>query len=229
MIAGVDGCKAGWIAILEDDEGRRRSAVFATFADIVATEARLVVIDVPIGIMTRAPREVDTAARRALGERACCVFSAPYRPMLGARTYHEACAIREGIDGKRCSKQAFEIFRKIAEVDSRMTPELQRRVREGHPEITFATLQGGVAIPHKKRSAAGRSARVAALKPFFPELDALVAARRPSGVECDDLIDAYAMLWTARRVEKGIAQRLTGMTSTSGQRDDRGVVAEMLA
>ena len=229
MIAGVDGCRSGWVAILQDAGGNRSIKVFSTFAEILATDIRRIVIDVPIGIMTNEPRQVDRVARRLLGERACCVFSAPYRAMLAARSHPEACSIRESIDGKRCSRQAFELTGKIAEVDALMSGELQSRVREGHPEITFATIQGGVPMPHRKKSAAGRAARLSALRPHFPEIDVVVSARRPAGVAADDLLDAYAMLWTARRVDAGIARRLPDVGGIDDQRDERGVAAEMLA
>src|SRR5438105_4356279 len=133
ILAGVDGCKAGWVAMLEED-GRRRTEVFPEFSTLVRSGDLLVVIDIPIGIMTAVPRAVDRTARQLLGLRGCCVFPAPYRPMLQAKSHAEACAIREAIDGKRCSRQAYEIFGKIAEVDSAMTPQLQGRVFEGHPE-----------------------------------------------------------------------------------------------
>jgi predicted RNase H-like nuclease len=203
--------------------------VFSTFAEVLATDIRLIVIDVPIGIMTNEPRQVDRAARELLGERACCVFSSPYKAMLAARSHPEACSIRERIDGKRCSRQAFEITAKIAEVDALMGRELQSRVREGHPEITFAIMQGGIPMPQRKKSAAGRAARLAALRPHFPEIDVVASARRPAGVAADDLLDAYAMLWTALRVDTGIARRLPGVSGIDDQRDDRGVTAEMLA
>jgi predicted RNase H-like nuclease len=41
----------------------------------------------------------------------------------------------------------------------------------------------------------------------------------------DDLLDAYAMLWTARRIAAGTSKRLPEIA----QLDDRGVRAEMLA
>lgn len=224
MIAGVDGCRSGWVAVL-DDGRERRVEVFATFADLLRTGARTIVIDVPIGLMDDRPRAADAAARKLLRGRASCVFPAPYRAMLGARSHAEACAVRERIDGKRCSRQAFGIFRKIAEVDARMTPELQERVVEGHPEVTFALLRG-TPVEHGKKSAEGRAARVAVLREHFPEVEERVASRRPAGVGRDDLLDAYALLWTASRVVAGAEVRLPGGTV---ERDARGLRAEIVA
>jgi predicted RNase H-like nuclease len=224
ILAGVDGCRGGWIAVVERD-GRRSTEVFRDFAEVVRSEGAIVVIDIPIGIMAAVPRAVDRAARELLGSRACCVFSAPYRPMLQAKSYAEACNVREAIDGKRCSKQAFEISKKIAEVDSVMTPHLQNRVFEGHPEVTFAFMAGGAAVQHRKKSEAGTAARVALLRAHFEEVQAVAEASRPVGVARDDLLDAYAMLWTAKRIAQGTSKRLPEFT----QHDDRGLRAEMLA
>jgi predicted RNase H-like nuclease len=145
--------------------------------------------------------------------------------MLAAGSHSEASAVREGIDGKRCSRQEFEIFRKIAEVDALITPALQARVFEGHPEVTFAFMRGGDPMDDSKKTTAGRSARLTALRKFFPQIDDIAAARRTTGVGRDDVLDAYAMLWTARRIAAGDAVRL----QEEPQRDERGLRAEMLA
>jgi predicted RNase H-like nuclease len=182
------------------------------------------VIDVPIGIMDGMPRAADQAARRMLRHRACCVFSAPYRAMLGARSFEEASAARKRLDGKGCSRQTFGIIGKIAEVDALMSPENQARVREGHPEVTFAVMCDKP-IDERKKTGAGRAARLAALRPSFPDLDDRLVARTPSGVGRDDVLDAYAMLWTARRLVAGTALCLP----EPDQRDSRGLRAEIVA
>jgi predicted RNase H-like nuclease len=224
MIAGVDGCKRGWIAALDDEAGHTRVETYESLRDLLNTRPRLIVIDIPIGLMEMVPRAADQAARALLRHRACCVFSAPYRAMLGAGSLGEACAIRERIDGKRCTQQAFRIIDKIKKVDELMTPAHQERVREGHAEVTFAVMCGGTPIEDRKKSAAGRATRVAVLRPFFPDLDAS-SMRLPQDVARDDVLDAYAMVWTARRVVAGTAHRLPEVE----QRDPRGLRVEVVA
>jgi predicted RNase H-like nuclease len=218
LLAGVDGCRAGWVAAFEDGPPQ----VFATFVEVLRACPGLIVIDIPIGLMDSAPRRVDAAARAFLGRRACCVFSAPHRPMLRARTYTQACAVSERIDGKRCSLQAFGIFPKIRDVDGCMTRGLQKRVFEGHPEVSFALMGSGAPIAQGKKSAAGRASRLAALRPHFPSIDSLTV---PRGAAWDDVLDAYALLWTARRVALGTALRLP---AGAAQRDAKGLRAEIL-
>ena len=220
ILAGVDGCKAGWVAVIEDG-GERRVEIFPGFAAVLRA-ADLIAIDVPIGLTARTPRLADRAARERLGARACCVFSAPYRAMLAARSYRDACAIRRDIDGRSCTRQAFGIFARIAEVDARMTPRLQRRVFEGHREISFALMNGGPALAERKKSAAGVAARARLLARHFREVESI--ARLP-GAGTDDVLDAYALLWTARRAANGKSIRIP----PGIERDERGLRAEIIA
>lgn len=84
QITGVDGCKAGWIAVTAIPEAFETAEV-KTFASFVAVLAELaprsiVAIDMPIGLPERAVkggREADWAAREFLGERRASVFPVP--------------------------------------------------------------------------------------------------------------------------------------------------------
>ena len=115
-IVGVDGCPAGWIALIEQTEGRRITAhVFLTFRDLtVARDAAVIAIDIPIGLTDAGPRDCDERARRHLGpKRGTSVFPAPVRSAVTARTYAEAKAASIRAQKKGISQQAFAIYRKI--------------------------------------------------------------------------------------------------------------------
>lgn len=61
------------------------------------------------------------------------------------------------VQGKSLSRQAFEIISKIREVDDLMTPELQTRVFEVHPELSFwgsKWIAATVRLRHRKIHAA---------------------------------------------------------------------------
>jgi predicted RNase H-like nuclease len=97
---------------------------------------------------------------------------------------------------------------KIADVDGVMTPELQDRVFENHPEVSFHAASNGELLPPKKR-APGRGAREALLRRLgYPELDAWFAPPWPPRARADDLLDACIACWTARRVATEKAQRI---------------------
>jgi predicted RNase H-like nuclease len=79
---------------------------------------------------------------------------------------------------------------------------------EVHPELSFRTLAGEDLAP--KRSPSGAARRRALIAARFPDaLQRLDAVRwRRSEVAADDLLDAYAALWTARRVVAGVHTEL---------------------
>ena len=224
MIAGVDGCRTGWVAALDAGDGRIAVRWFGQFAEILEDEdIGVIAIDIPIGLLRLGPRACDLLARQLLGHRrGASVFPAPIRSMLEARTWKDACAARFRVDGKRCSLQAYAILDKIRSVDQVMTPALQTRVVEAHPEMCFAAMgrAGPIALP--KRTAAGRAERLRRLGGFFPDVHEHL--RRLPGAQLDDVIDAFACLWTARRVLRGDAVRIP----PAPELDARGLRAEIV-
>ena len=131
--------------------------VAGSFSQVLAERFDLVLIDIPIGLPD-GPRDCDVEARALLGPRRSSVFPAPSRELLGARRY-----------AGQCSVQLWNILYKIREVDAAMTPRLQRRVREAHPECSFALLNGGP-LRFSKKTAAGEAERRALLAPEFGQI-----------------------------------------------------------
>lgn len=201
-IVGVDGCKTGWVAAWEVEEGRVEVQRFSTISDILERKPELVVIDIPIGLVETGVRLADQQARTFLKGRGCCVFNAPLRGMLECPDHLTASTLGKQIHGIGISIQTWAIVPKIKEVDDAITSASQGVVREGHPEVSFAEMNGGVAISSKKATAAGRDVRLESLAPHFPDVRAVV--QRHSGLR-EDVIDAFAMLWTARRIRDGSA------------------------
>jgi predicted RNase H-like nuclease len=114
---------------------------------------------------------------------------------------------------------------KIRQVDEAMTPALQARIRETHPEVTFRIL-GGRPLQHKKKRVAGRLERLTILDAkglrFDPQPERIRLGR--SLVAIDDLLDAAACLLTAKRIAEGREQVLG-----DGAVDSRGVRMEIVA
>lgn len=205
-IAGVDGCRAGWLAVIEDGSSR----IFSTFAELIAgLDAGTIAIDIPIGLTDAGPRECDLAARRILGpKRGSSVFPAPIRPALAAASYAEACAISRRVHGKALSAQGWGICRKIAEVDAalRARPELRERVVEVHPEVSFAQWNGAPIVEGKKSLAGAARRRALVASHFGPEAFETVRRRYlRKEAASDDILDAFAALRTAERIARGEA------------------------
>ncbi len=225
MIAGVDGCKGGWVAAIGRETGDTEVVQFRTFSELIGrAELLLIVIDVPIGLLSKGARQCDLAARELLGQpRGSSVFPAPIRPVLPANCWEEACRIRFEAEGKRCTKQTAAILSKVREVDAVMTPVLQRLVYEGHPELSFAAMNCNVPIISKKSSPKGEHERRELLSRYFPDVERQLSGCRRS--EALDVIDAYACLWTARRVSQGEEVRLR----PDPEVDEKGLRAQIVA
>jgi predicted RNase H-like nuclease len=241
QVAGVDGCRAGWFVAIATaaagDSGRdapytyvlEDSFVAAPFAEILSKtcNCELVCVDIPIGLSDGAiPRRCDIEARKLLGRpRASSIFPPPIRFCLAAKDYETASRICFEQSGKKLNKQSFFIMSKIREVDRKMTPELQQRVREIHPELSFWALAGGKPARHNKKTLAGRNERIVLLSPIFSDVQHFVAqARQPNKVGPDDILDAVAAAWTAGQVVIGRAMTLPD----SPEFDSRGLKMEIL-
>jgi predicted RNase H-like nuclease len=208
LIAGVDGCTRGWVAVRLLDARWDGYEVVPTFADLLARlpNAEAIGVDIPIGLPLSYPRPADVAARRFVGPRGSSVFPTPLREALVAATHAEGSALHAAATGKGVSRQTFELRHKILEVDA--VAESDERVLEVHPEVSFRELAGApVTLP--KRGAPGRALRRELLASAGIELPAEI----PRAVE-GDVIDAAVVAWTAQRYVRGDAKPLPENHST---------------
>lgn len=201
-VMGVDGFPGGWVGVqIEDQNGTARSfqtKIFVSFKDLLGLDPfpDVIAIDIPIGLLDSASkggRACDRQARRLLGPpRSSSVFSPPVRPALGATLYEEAK--RLGL-----TREGFGILPKVREVDEQMTPELQKRIFEVHPELSFREMKGR-SMSHNKKGSQGRLDRIQALEERLPGFSRSCLVDRPEVVGVDDHLDAFAAAWTALRI-----------------------------
>jgi predicted RNase H-like nuclease len=204
-IAGVDGCRRGWVAVVKDGPSIEPRLCTSDEELLQLFESCAVVaIDVPIGLSERGPRSCDHHARRFLGRRASSVFPAPLRPLLALRDYAEANRVSNRLQQRGISKQGFAIVPKVEQVDRLLQrhQELRPRVYEVHPEVSFAYWNDGAAL-EPKRSAAALETRRALVRAHFGEVPPVSRGAREN-----DLLDAFAALWTAERILAGRSQSL---------------------
>ncbi len=173
LVTGIDGCKAGWIAItLETETGDLSHAVFpdgeSLFAAMDVPQA--IAIDIPIGLPESGARVCDQEARRLLGRpRSRSVFPSPIRPALYAQSRGEADRITRGVDGRGVGAQAWNIYSRIREIDDllRESPQLRDRVYESHPEVCFWALNGGQPMTCSKHTPEGLEERLRLIHQHF--------------------------------------------------------------
>src|SRR5262249_5795780 len=100
------------------------------------------------------------------------------------------------------------------------------RVREVHPEVCFYFMANCRTMSASKKKAAGRSERLRLLtSAFAAEVEVALADCQHLGCQPDDLLDAFAALWTARRIRDGLAETIGGPT----ERDRFGFPMEIVA
>jgi predicted RNase H-like nuclease len=210
MIIGVDGCRSGWLGVIWDGGRVASAAVYPAFSDILELEARFIAVDMPIGFPERAQaggRACEQLARKLIGLRRSSVFSAPARITLSGGDYAEASKLnRAASDNIGISSQAFNIFPKIREIDALMTPDLQSRLAEVHPEVSFRLMKGQE-LAHAKKKAEGRAERRTLLEQAGFPLGKLASPPKGGWGE-DDVLDACACAWSALRLAQGKGLRL---------------------
>ena len=230
LCCGVDGCKAGWVAVMRSADEELAARVFPSFEALLAAlpDDAVIAVDMPIGLPERAShggRGPEALVRRHLGERQSSVFSIPSRAAVHAEpgpfssveewyaAHRRASAVaRETSDPPRgVSIQAFGIFSKIREIDALLIarPDLRARVIESHPEAAFWRLNGerAMGLPKKIRgriNPPGMEERKALLA-LYGIARAFLDTAPPRGSAQDDFLDACAMLLVAERFRRGEA------------------------
>jgi predicted RNase H-like nuclease len=211
-VLGVDACRAGWIGIAlsaRDPQPYVAPAIRELIQQAAADgPLRVIAIDIPIGLADTGRRRSDQLAREALGRRWPSLFITPVREAVQAGEFAAALDASRRLAGEGISRQAFALGAKILDVDRwlRDVPGPPARVVEAHPELSFAQL-AGVPLAVRKSTWAGAVLRRALLAGAGITLAGdLGLAGEQAGV--DDVLDAAAAAWTARRVSQGRARCL---------------------
>ena len=229
---GVDGCRAGWIAVALDESDAHSHLVAPTIADIARRHPTgLLLVDIPIGLREteREERRCDVEARALLGRRRSSVFTPPCRAALGLTPYSAASAENHRRTGRRLSKQSFHIAPRILDVEEYLRESWASGpvIREMHPEVCFWALAGRPMV-HSKRTAEGAAERMAVLTRHLPSAAAIVdevaRGHRKTAVQPDDVVDALVGAVTARR---GVIEGFRTLPATP-EHDRRGLRMEIV-
>lgn len=230
FVAGVDGCRAGWVVALLDLDTRALSVkLIARIAEIerLPEKPQRIAIDMPMGfadIACKGGRQCEREARALLPGKSSSVFSLPCRAALAATTYPQALKLNRtsGPDAVGLSKQAFHLFDKLRDVDAWITPRRQKRCIEAHPELAFALINGAPVLS-PKRKPEGRTDRLRLLRRAGIKISETMLSARPKGCGIDDLLDAIVLTRTAERHLCGDAICLP----SEPPRDARGLKMEI--
>ncbi len=230
LVAGVDGVRGGWVMAVTDVAGGSPvefsawSTLGELWSDATARRLQVVAVDMPVGLPDAERREADLEARRLLGARRSSLFWTPPLCVLDAADHAEANRRSWDETGRGISVQAFNLMPKIRELRDTLAPddfapEARPRAVEVHPESSFVRLAGRP-MAESKREQGGRQQRLETLGDEFPNIAEAAVAAPPAGPPrpaLDDLLDAAAAAWTARRIVAGDAECL-GV----GEQDETG-------
>ncbi len=213
---GIDGCPGGWVCAT-----RGGVHVAGTLAEVFAVldGDNVVGVDMPIGLPTSGVRASDRAARLFLTGRASTIFSTPPRDLITFTEYAAANAASKERHGRGISKQAFNLFARIRDLDELMSPALGDRVAEVHPECSFREMTGQL-LP-SKHTLDGLAQRRRAITERFGDVPERLCGAKP-----DDILDAYAVLWSAERFARGEHRTLGPVHGE--ERDDRGLTMRIV-
>ena len=201
---GVDGCRAGWIAVWQSG-GEIGFDIYATFPSLWSahSDAGLILVDMPIGLTRDVPRKIESQIRSMLGRKSSSVFPVPCLSAIYANDYRQACETNQQYFGKKISLQSWNICHKIREINDFLTnaPEALNVVGESHPELVFSRLNGDGLISSKK-NALGQRQRMNILNTYLPSIKSVypqvLRTYLRKDVARDDILDAIALLVTSR-------------------------------
>lgn len=206
VIAGVTPHAGRWVVVTGRVGGSNFSVqppvALDTFADVLAERPAYekAVVDAPVGYRSRTSdpeRTCDVLAKRALGQRGMVFVPAPPLSVLEwTEDYREA---RLGAVGA----QRLLAYR---DVMLNVPNYRQRTVFSGHPELSFLGLNQDQPMTFSKYSDDGVEERRALLERRIPYLAPAIDEADPA-IPTPVVLDAIALLWTARRVLAKSARR----------------------
>lgn len=203
-VLGVTPTKSGWLGAVLDPTGHGTPHLI-TASGLPALleqagEVAVVAVTVPMGLPDEGRREADVQTRRFLGDQGSTVLTTPVRDAVYAISHGEANSFNRAAGGAGVSSEAWDLRRRIQELDAWLRQDLPALVVETHPEAAFATL-AGAPVTSRRRSGEGSSER----RSLLAAGGVYVPTSAPHGIGTDDLLDACAAAWSAHRVKNGEA------------------------
>ncbi len=211
---GIDACRSGWIMIVIHKPENQFSYHFSpTFSDLVNNvktkkKSYRFLVDMPIGLLSLKnidpvqphQRKCDMQARKILGKKHSSVFTPPCRQALYQKTYSSASATNYMITGKKISKQTWNIFHRIKEVNEYLQENQWARsiIFESHPELAYQKLNNQISLQYSKKKNEGILERLNILSRYHPGTTSLcrvIASDKTlkGKMQKDDIVDAMVL------------------------------------
>ncbi|MCP4085678.1 MAG: DUF429 domain-containing protein [Actinomycetia bacterium] len=204
-VLGIDAAgKHGWVGAIVDDRGFVAAHVGAlneliTWAEPVAT----VGVDIPIGNLPEGGRAADTVARGFIGLRRSSVFNAPPVAELRQDSFDETNRQLAERGQPKMSRQTWALLLKVEEAEALASSD--DRLIEVHPEVSFRAMTDRD-LEWPKKSWNGQMLR----RRLLTDAGIVLPDQLDSAgvIPVDDVLDAAAAAWSARRHAQGQARAL---------------------
>ena len=206
-MAGVTPWRAGWLAasakLLGASFVPEDPKVYESFIAVLEEHPSFssIVVNAPIGYIDSPDlgvRTCDHEARALLGRRGGSIHNAPTRFAL----QHGAGWSETNLDAVTAT-----LLPRYQEIAAEMSPYRQRTIFEGNPELSFYQLLADTPLHTSKKIEEGLDERREILEQKVPGVSRILDAQIDD-VPQKHLLDAAALLWTARRVFARAAKRL---------------------
>jgi predicted RNase H-like nuclease len=212
-LGGIVPCPGGWLIVPARLAGVTVNAeepeVVATLLDVLEYKPKFdaAAIYAPIGFyeMPVGPyRPCDAEARDMVGwPRIVGVKPMPSRAALRARTRDEAREIEPWL-----TNDDFRRFKWWREAEREFQPFHQRTFFAAHPDLSYTNLNGDVPLTTSPHHPEGVLERMQLLRDKMPGLEDVIMRPPPVGAGQLHLMQACALVWTARRASGRAMSRL---------------------
>ena len=196
-IYGIDGCKSGWVIAHYINNNEPKLSIVKSLADFSFHNNAHIIIDMPVFFpesIEDYPRKRDILAKKKLGRCHSRVFYAPVKSWL-RKDYAMINDICDEHAKPKLSKQSFNLFKTILDVQSFIDSNPNYHIEESHPELVFQYLNNGTPLESKK-SPSGQRKRINLLNESLPNLACINIQLK--GCSIDDILDAMAMVWVGK-------------------------------
>ena len=212
-IGGVTPCPAGWLVLPGRIAGvtvvGEEAFVLPNLAEVLDYRPKFdfAAVNIPFGYPEYPNvqyRRCDKEARGMLGwPLRVKVHPVPSRAALFAKSRKDALAIEPWL-----TRNDFRRFRWMREAATEVQPFHGRSFYSAVPELSFAHMNGDVALSTSPFHADGQAERLGLIRSKLPGVDDVVTRTPPEGAGQYHAYQAAALLWTARRASGRAIARL---------------------
>jgi len=212
-IAGVTPCPGGWLVLPARLAGvtvvAEDAFVLPALADVLDHRPRFQFagLNAPMGWREEPGgrfRACDEEARALIGwPRMVGLAPVPSRAALKAPTPDDARRIEPWI-----TRDDLRRFRWYREAEREIQPFHQRSFYSANPDLSFVVMNGDQPLRTSPFHEDGIAERIDLIRTRLPGVDEVVSRPPPQGAGIHHMLQAAAMLWTARRASGRAISRL---------------------